>query len=85
MTPGHTEDSISLVAGEAAFVGDAARNTLNFAGMSYHPILLYDEEICRESWNRLINEGVKRIFPAHGRPFDATKLMTAAICQTGSL
>ncbi|NSW91874.1 MAG: MBL fold metallo-hydrolase [Firmicutes bacterium] len=84
MTPGHTEDCISLVTGQTAFVGDAARNTLNFAGMPYYPILLYDADICRASWKKLVSEGVKKIFPAHGKPFDASQLITIGISQMES-
>lgn len=76
MTPGHTDDCISLVAGQAAFVGDAARNTLNFAGNPYYPILIYDIKICRKSWKKLTNEGVERIYPAHGRAFCANELIS---------
>lgn len=75
LTPGHTEDSISLIAGYNAFVGDAARNMLNFTGMPYYPILYYDAEKCRECWRKLAESGVKTIFPAHGRPFNIGKLM----------
>jgi len=74
LTPGHTEDSISLVAGYAAFVGDAARNMLNFTGMPYYPILYYDAGACRESLKKLVNEGVDKICPAHGEPFSANEL-----------
>lgn len=75
LTPGHTEDSISLIAGCTAFVGDAARNMLNFTGMPYYPILYYDAGKCRESWRKLAEFGAKTIFPAHGRPFNIGELM----------
>lgn len=75
-TPGHTLDSISLVTEQIAFVGDAARNLLNFTGTPYQPILLYDLEACYRSWDKLLQEGVKTIYPAHGKPFRADKLFS---------
>jgi len=75
LTPGHTEDSISIIAGRAAFVGDAARNMLNITGMPYYPIMYYDAEKCRESWHKLAESGAKTIFPAHGKPFNINELM----------
>jgi len=74
LTPGHTEDSISIVTDTLAFVGDAARNILNFTGTPYQPLLLYNLEVCYSSWNKLHAEGVKTIFPAHGKPFQLEKL-----------
>ncbi len=73
-TPGHTDDSISLVTDKAAFVGDAARNMLNFTGRPYHPILLYDLAACYESWDKLLNTGASTIYPSHGKPFDSVRL-----------
>ena len=76
---GHTKDSISIVLGNVAFVGDAARNMMNFTGTPYQPILLYDLEECYKSWNKLIEAGAKIIYPAHGRPFTAEKLKLLTI------
>lgn len=70
-TPGHTEDSISLIVGEDAFVGDAARNTLQLAGAPYKPVLYYDRKACLDSWRKLLATGVKRIHPGHGNSFAA--------------
>lgn len=74
-TPGHTEDSVSLVIGEHAFVGDAARNMLNFLGAPYEPVLYNNRRACYESWAKLISMGVKYIHPAHGRSFPIKYLM----------
>ena len=74
MTPGHTEDSISLITKETAFVGDALRNNLNFTGTKYQPILLYSPEECKKSLQKLISTGVEMIYPAHGKAFPADKL-----------
>jgi len=73
-TPGHTSDSFSYVLDKFAFVGDAARNLLNFTGTPYHPILLHNLDTVYRSWNKLLLEGVDTICPAHGQPFTARKL-----------
>ena len=73
-TPGHTEDSISLVVGDDAFVGDAARNLLGFTGAPYKPILYYDQKACYKSWRKLLAAGARTIHPAHGKSFPACRL-----------
>jgi glyoxylase-like metal-dependent hydrolase (beta-lactamase superfamily II) len=75
MTPGHTPDSISVVFGNSAFAGDAARGTLNFTGAKYLPIIYSDLDACHKSWEKLINAGAKTIYPSHGNPFKAEKLI----------
>lgn len=78
-TPGHTEDSISLVTDGNAFVGDAARNMLNFLGSPYEPIILYNLNICFDSWRKLLSTGVMRIHPAHGKSFDMKRMQNKLI------
>lgn len=74
-TPGHSRDSISVVLSDGnAFVGDAAMNFLNFCGIRYRPIYVEDMDLVFESWQKLIEHGAERIYPAHGRPFSAKKL-----------
>lgn len=73
-TPGHTWDSTTLIIGEDAFVGDAARSALNFCGAPYEPILYYDRAVFLESWKNILSSGVKTIHPAHGSPFPAVYL-----------
>lgn len=72
-TPGHTDDSISLVVGDVAFVGDAVRNLLHVLGAPYLPFLFYDLETCYASWLKITAEA-KMICPAHGKSFEAEKL-----------
>lgn len=74
LTPGHTEDSISLVLDKAAFVGDAARNILNFTGTPYQPILVYNALESYNSWQKLCHSQLDVIYPAHGKPFPAVKI-----------
>ena len=71
-TPGHTAGSISMVleSGEA-FVGDLAMS--GFPRLSGPgPFVLGDNlETMKRSWQLLLDEGARRIYPSHGKPFDA--------------
>ena len=71
-TPGHTAGSISLLleSGEA-FVGDLAMS--GFPRVSGPgPFVLGDDlETMKQSWQVLLDEGARRIYPSHGKPFDA--------------
>jgi hydroxyacylglutathione hydrolase len=71
-TPGHTAGSISLVleSGEA-FVGDLAMS--GFPRVSGPgPFVLGDDiETMKRSWRLLLDEGARKIYPSHGKPFDA--------------
>jgi glyoxylase-like metal-dependent hydrolase (beta-lactamase superfamily II) len=56
-TPGHTEDSVTLILDEgAAFTGDLAPRNL----------LPEDDLVSRQSWDRIYEHRVTRIYPAHG-------------------
>ena len=75
-TPGHTIDSISVILDNGdAFVGDICMNFLNFCGIHYRPIWLYDPRLVFESWGKIIENGARNIYPAHGKPFTADKLV----------
>ena len=55
-TPGHSDDSVTLVLDEgAAFTGDLT-----------HPLLMMEDETLRESWGKLRSLGVRTIYPGHG-------------------
>ena len=74
-TPGHSTDSISLLLSDgSAFVGDAAMNVPPVLGAKYRPIFIQDMKSVYKSWQKLISNGAKQIFPAHGRPFAVEKL-----------
>jgi glyoxylase-like metal-dependent hydrolase (beta-lactamase superfamily II) len=74
-TPGHTKDSVSVLLSDgSAFVGDAAMNFLRWTGMGHRPIVIEDINTVYESWRKLRERGARVIYPAHGRPFSATKL-----------
>jgi glyoxylase-like metal-dependent hydrolase (beta-lactamase superfamily II) len=76
-TPGHSVDSISVVSGEDAFVGDLAMNFLNFCRIRYRPIIIQNIEDVYRNWELLAEKGVKTIYPAHGSPFSVDELIRA--------
>ncbi len=56
-TPGHSDDSITLVLDEGfAFTGDLRSRF----------IVPEDDRVTRESWDRIYQHKITRIFPAHG-------------------
>jgi len=69
-TPGHTSDSISLLTDDGdLFCGDAAANMLRFAGTRHATVFNEDMEAVYATWRWVLEAGVRRIYPAHGRPF----------------
>ncbi|MFB0555462.1 MAG: MBL fold metallo-hydrolase [Phycisphaerae bacterium] len=74
-TPGHTSGCISVLLSDgSAFVGDVAMNFLRWTGVGHRPIYIEDIKTVYESWRKLRERGARIIYPAHGRPFSATKL-----------
>ncbi len=71
-TPGHTKGSVSILldTGEA-FVGDLAMDGFPLRFSPGLPILAEDMEQVYRSWRRLLEEGAKMVYPAHGKPFSA--------------
>lgn len=75
-TPGHTKDSISVVLDDgSAFVGDVAMNFFNFCRIKYRPIVVQNLEEVFTSWEKILDHGAKKIYPAHGKPFSAERLL----------
>jgi len=74
-TPGHTIGSISVIlqTGEA-FVGDLVMNRFPSNLFSYAPIFADDLELLYKSWEMLLEENIKVIYPAHGKPLKPNKL-----------
>ena len=66
-TPGHTEDSISLLVDGNLFCGDAAMDGIP----SSHKITIWveDKVAFEKSWDEMIASGAKKIYPAHGSLF----------------
>jgi len=58
-TPGHSPDSISLILGDMAFVGDLPP---------------YEDESAetKESWELIRDCGVTMVYPAHSKPYEIT-------------
>jgi hydroxyacylglutathione hydrolase len=71
-TPGHSSGSVSILlnTGEA-FVGDLATNKFPLRLTPGLPIFAEDWPKLIESWKKLLDLGVKIIYPAHGDPFSA--------------
>lgn len=60
-TPGHSDDSISLVIdNECAFVGDLP---------SYHLVEAYNDIVIDDSWEMLQAHNINTIYPGHGDPY----------------
>lgn len=66
MTPGHTEDSISLHIGEVALIGDAAQ----FLKRVLAPVFVDSEPQLATTWETLISLRCKYYLSAHGRAFN---------------
>ena len=71
-TPGHSPGSVSVLleSGEA-FVGDLAMNRMPLCMSPGLPIFADDLDEVIRSWHRLLELGVKTVYPAHGKPFPA--------------
>lgn len=74
-TPGHTIDHLVVIldSGEV-FCGDAAANFPLLAGIKYCPVFMTNMEQAYCSWQKILNAGGQIIYPAHGKPFPATRL-----------
>jgi glyoxylase-like metal-dependent hydrolase (beta-lactamase superfamily II) len=73
-TPGHTDDCISVILDNGdAFVSDACMSNLGF--LHYRPIEVSNLKQVFESWQKIIDNGAKTIYPSHGKPFPVEKLI----------
>jgi glyoxylase-like metal-dependent hydrolase (beta-lactamase superfamily II) len=77
-TPGHSPGSVTVLleSGEA-FVGDLAMNRFPLRLSPGLPIFADDVDQVVRSWRRLLEHGVKTVFPAHGEPFSADVMRAA--------
>lgn len=74
-TPGHTDDSITLLMSNGyAFVVDATMNFLGFCGIRYRPIVYRSIDEVYRSWGRLIELGAQIVYPSRGDPFKVERL-----------
>ena len=77
-TPGHSRGSVSVLLETGdAFVGDLAMNAFPLCLRPGLPIFAEDIQKVRESWKRLLDEGAKTVYPAHGNPFPADVIRKA--------
>jgi len=71
-TPGHSDDSVSLLLDDgSAFTGDLTPPTM-FAG---------DDDPALASWRRLVERGARRVYPGHG---PARELLADSFPKTAS-
>lgn len=75
-TPGHSAGSITVLGINGdAFVGDVAANHYPLQRGPLYPPFLGDRAMLLESWRKLLAAGARRIYPGHGRPFAAERLL----------
>jgi glyoxylase-like metal-dependent hydrolase (beta-lactamase superfamily II) len=75
-TPGHAKDCISILFENGECIsGDATANFLGFLGTKNCVISVNDLDEYYNSWDKLIAENVKTIFPSHGKAFKAERLL----------
>ncbi len=69
-TPGHSSGSVSVLleTGEA-FIGDMAMNKFPLRLSPGMPIYAENWSKLLDSWQMLLNKGVKTVYPSHGGPF----------------
>ena len=65
MTPGHSEDSISLKIGDTVLIGDAAQYNKRVLA----PVFVDNEAQLARTWETLIGLKCKQYLSAHGRAF----------------
>ena len=77
-TPGHSSGSISVLLETGdAFVGDLAMNRFPLRLTPGLTIFAEDWQKVKESWQLLLEQGAKTIYPAHGQPFSAAIMRDA--------
>jgi len=75
-TPGHSKDSISIMLDNGnVFIGDLAMNNFKSGNIKFMPILVDSIDVVLEGWDKLIDNGSKTIYPAHGDYFTADELI----------
>lgn len=79
-TPGHSKGSVSLLLENGnSFVGDVAMNVMKVFGQQYRPVEAENYADVYKSWGKLIQYGIKTVYPSHGKRFpigELEKLLT---------
>mgnify|MGYP001820937016 CR=1 FL=1 len=71
-TPGHSSGSVSILLDSGdAFVGDMAMNMFPLRLSPGTAIYAEDQKLMFSNWQILLDQNVKTIYPAHGKPFPA--------------
>lgn len=79
-TPGHSMGSVSILLESGdAFVGDLAMSGFPLRLNPGLPILAENMQKVKESWKVLLDQGAKKIYPAHGKPFSADIIQEALL------
>ena len=73
-TPGHTADHIALLVGDVLFCGDAAMN--GFPSRRRTTIWIENLPQFKRSWETILGEAPRLLYPAHGKPFPTADLKT---------
>jgi hydroxyacylglutathione hydrolase len=71
LTPGHTEGSQSVKIGTNLICGDTF---FNFKWHSVYPPFANDPVLLLKTWERVLDMGIKTIYPGHGPRFDISKV-----------
>jgi len=75
-TPGHTYGSVSVLLDSGdAFIGCLAHNRLPMVWKPSLPIYATDINLLKESLKKVISRGAKILYPGHGKPFPAEKMI----------
>jgi glyoxylase-like metal-dependent hydrolase (beta-lactamase superfamily II) len=59
-TPGHTDDSITFIINDIAFIGDLPK---------YDKNKFYKSKTVLDSWNKIIDNNITEIYPGHGSKY----------------
>ena len=79
-TPGHSWGSVSvLMDGGQVLVGDLAMNMFPMRISPGLPIFGDDIQVVKKSWQKLLDLGAKTVYPAHGKPFLAERLIKVVL------
>ena len=69
-TPGHSPGSQSVLIGKELISGDTF---INLPNNMIFPHFVEDPKTLLQTWQKLFDLGIERIYPGHGKPFKAEK------------